>query len=131
VAVLVDTNVIADILHGDPNWGDWATQQLAQYVGDLFINPIVYAELCYHASSLAEVDKVLETLGLRYAELPHAALFLAARAYSAYRERGGIKTAPLPDFFIGAHAQSAGCKLLTRDKSRYATYFPHVALICP
>ena len=131
MAVLVDTNVIADILHGDANWGEWATQQLAQHVGELFVNPIVYAELCYRASAMDEVNQVLETLGLRYAELPRSALFLAARAYSAYRQRGGIKTAPLPDFFIGAHAQSAGCKLLTRDKSRYATYFPQVALICP
>jgi predicted nucleic acid-binding protein len=131
MAVLVDTNVIADVLHGDPNWGDWATQQLAQHAGELFINPIIFAELCYRATAIEEVNNVLETLGLRFTELPRSALFLAAHAYSAYRQRGGNKTAPLPDFFIGAHAQSAGCKLLTRDKSRYATYFPQVALICP
>jgi predicted nucleic acid-binding protein len=64
-------------------------------------------------------------------ELPRLALFLAAQAYRAYRVRGGMKTAPLPDFFIGAHAEASGMTLLTRDKSRYTTYFPSARLICP
>jgi len=37
----------------------------------------------------------------------------------------------LPDFFIGAHAAAQGLKLLTRDKGRYATFFPTVQLIGP
>ena len=48
-----------------------------------------------------------------------------------YRRKGGVKTAPLPDFYIGAHAQSAGLALLTRDAKRYSTYFPKVTLISP
>ena len=32
---------------------------------------------------------------------------------------------------IGAHAQAEGFTLLTRDASRYRTYFPSVPLICP
>ena len=35
------------------------------------------------------------------------------------------------DFFIGAHAQAEGWKLLTRDAPRYKTYFPKLQLICP
>ncbi len=70
-------------------------------------------------------------LELHYAELPREALYLAAKAFKTYRQRGGTKTSPLPDFFIGAHAQAAGFTLLTRDAARYQTYFPTVPLICP
>lgn len=129
--VLVDTNVIADVLHGDPLWADWSIAQLTQHAGDLLINPMIYAELCYRATSAAEVEQLVTSLGVQYLELPRAALFVAAQAYRAYRKRGGVKSAPLPDFFIGAHAQTAKLTLLTRDRSRYTTYFPSVALISP
>ena len=48
-----------------------------------------------------------------------------------YRRRRGTKTAPLPDFFIGAHAAVEKLALLTRDESRYRRYFPTVPLIAP
>ncbi len=38
---------------------------------------------------------------------------------------------PLPDFFIGAHAETDGLTLFTRDVARYRTYFPSVKLIAP
>jgi predicted nucleic acid-binding protein len=49
----------------------------------------------------------------------------------AYRRKGGLKTSPLPDFYIGAHAAIAGHRLVSRDASRYRTYFPTVDLIAP
>ena len=129
--VLVDTNVIADVLHGDPVWADWSHAQLTRHAGDLLINPMIYAELCYRTTSPDEVEQVITSLGVRYTELPRTALFIAAQAYRAYRQRGGAKSAPLPDFFIGAHAAAANLTLLTRDRSRYTTYFPSVPLINP
>ena len=45
--------------------------------------------------------------------------------------RAGAKTSPLPDFFIGGHAEVAGMKILTRDVKRYRTYFPKVELVAP
>jgi hypothetical protein len=35
----------------------------------------------------------------------------------------------VPDFHIGAHAAVSGCAILTRDVSRYRSYFPTVSLI--
>jgi len=74
---------------------------------------------------------LIEKCGFRYAELPRAALYLAAQAFRIYRQRGGSKTSPLADFFIGAHAQVTGFSILTRDVTRYQTYFPSVPLISP
>jgi len=129
--ILVDTNVISDVIHQDPVWAPWSSAQLLQSAGDLVVNPMVFAELCCRAASAAEVDHIIRTLGLKHEELSQDTLFLAAQAFVAYRRQGGSRTSPLPDFFIGAHAQAAGHTLLTRDKSRYQTYFPTVTLICP
>jgi predicted nucleic acid-binding protein len=56
---------------------------------------------------------------------------LAGKCFVQYRQRGGAKRSPLPDFYIGAHAAVNKFRLLTRDASRYRTYFPTVELLSP
>ncbi|MEO5917206.1 MAG: PIN domain-containing protein [Luteolibacter sp.] len=129
--VLVDTNVLLDVTGADSRWLDWSLEQMSRFPERLVINPLIYAELCYQAGSIEEVEATMASLGLHYRELPREALFLASQAYCNYRQRGGTKTAPLADFFIGAHAQAEGFTLLTRDTARYQTYFPTVRLIGP
>jgi predicted nucleic acid-binding protein len=63
--------------------------------------------------------------------LPYEAGYRAGQAFVAYRGRGGTKTSPLPDFYIGAHAACAGLTLVTRDATRYRTYFPSLKLVAP
>lgn len=130
-AILVDTNVILDLTETDAHWADWSQNQMNLYVRRLVINPIIYAELCYEAGRVEDVDAVLITLGLNFEELPRLAPFLASQAFKLYRQRSGTKTSPLPDFFIGAHAAALGIPILTRDVLRYRTYYPTVELICP
>lgn len=129
--ILVDTNVLLDVTELDEHWADWSQEQMNRSVGRMLVNPIIYAELCYEAGDPMDVDAILLTLGVDFRELPRSALFLAAQAFRLYRERGGNKTAPLPDFFIGAHAVALNIPILTRDVGRYQTYFPSVELICP
>ena len=129
-AALVDSNVIIDIISEDARWRVWSINTLADHES-AFVNPLVFAELCYVKPSPDEVDGLLRSLDLGYRELTKDALFLAAQAYKLYRLRGGAKTSPLPDFFIGAHAAALGVPIVTRDVSRYRAYFPTVTLISP
>ena len=130
--VIVDSNVIFDVTNDDPIWADWSDGQItACQPGGLLINPLIYTELCTDAATTADVDKLLAGLKLKLRELSREALFLTAKAFLKYRRQGSTKTAPLPDFFIGAHAQVLGVPILTRNAGRYASYFPSVQLICP
>lgn len=131
--LLVDTNVLVDILQDDPQWAEWSIGQMRAQAAlhALVINPVIYAEMSLSFSTIEALDDVVQTLALDLREIPRPALFLAAKAYAQYRRRGGSKTQVLPDFFIGAHAAVEGWTLLTRDASRFRTYFPSVAVLAP
>lgn len=131
--MLVDTNVLVDLLEDDPEWADWSVAQLRaqSQLHKLCINPVIYAELSLTFSTFEALDEVLDSLRIPVIELPRPALFLAGKAFAQYRRRGGTKANVLPDFFIGAHAAVARWPVLTRDASRYASYFPTVALVTP
>lgn len=131
--VLLDTNVILDVVQDDPVWGEWSQGQLDAWAArdELGINAVIYAELSIAYLRIEELEDTVQTAGLRFLEIPREALFLAGKAFLAYRKRGGTRTGVLPDFFIGAHAAVMGLPLLTREAARYRTYFPGVALITP
>ena len=131
--ILVDTNVLLDVVTDDPAWADWSQQQLdaATLRDRLAINPVVYAELSGVFARIEELDALLDSAAISMAEVPRPALFLAGQIFKTYRSRGGLRTSVLPDFFIGAHAAVLGAPLITRDASRYRTYFPTVELVAP
>ena len=131
--LLVDTNVLVDVLQDDPQWANWSIGQLRAQasIHQLAINPIIYAEMSLSFSTLEGLDKTVSTLALELRQIPRPALFLAAKAYAQYRKRGGSKLQVLPDFFIGAHAAVESWPLLTRDASRFSTYFPTLEVVAP
>lgn len=133
VGTLVDANVLLDVLTDDPIWGPWSASALEVVAesGPVWINPIIYAEASVRFSRIEDAEDALPPEDYRRAPLPWEAAFLAGKAFLAYRRRGGARTSPLPDFFIGAHAAVADLTLLTRDGSRYETYFPTVRLLAP
>jgi predicted nucleic acid-binding protein len=131
--ILVDTNVFVDLWTTDPAWGAWSEDALARAAdGDaLAVNPVIRAELSLGFRGEAQLERALSEVGVRCLARPCAASWPAARAFAAYRRRGGRRRTPLPDFFIGAHALVEGLPLLTRDARRYRSYFPGVRLIAP
>ena len=130
--VLVDANVLLDIITEDRAWFVWSANKLEKARDQrLAINPVIYAEL---AAGFHEEDELKELLDLGELErlaLPYEAAFRAGHAFVEYRRNGGNRRSPLPDFFIGAHAELEGLTLLNRDAVRYRTYFPKVNLITP
>jgi len=133
VTVLVDSSVILDVVIDDAECFGWSSQALARATeqGVLVINPIIYAEVSTTFAGVEEVEAAVPATAFRREDLPWEAAFFAAKAFLAYRRRGGERRSPLPDFYIGAHAAVAGYRLLTRDARRFRSYFPTVELIAP
>jgi hypothetical protein len=132
-AVLVDSNVLLDVATNDPVWADWSARALERTADEsiLVINPLIYAEVSVGFASIEDLEGALPADLYRRDELPYEAGFLAGKCFLRYRRAGGLKRSPLPDFYVGAHAAIAGYRLLTRDATRYQTYFPTLVLIAP
>ncbi len=130
---LVDSNILLDILTEDPVWQDWSSTTLAEAAetGPLYINPVIYSEVSIRFTTIEALEDALPQEDYRRQPIPWTAAFLAGKAFLNYRRNQGTKSTALPDFFIGAHAAIAELQLLTRDVSRYRTYFPTVSLIAP
>lgn len=131
--VLVDTNVLIDLLTDDPEWATWSTDAFCACLDHarVVIDTPVYGELAVRYDAVEALEQMIDAADLEREHVPWSAAFLAGKAFTEYRRRGGTQRSPLPDFYIGAHAAVTGMRLLTRDASRYRTYFPSVELISP
>jgi len=137
--MLLDTNVLiyaSDV--GSPQC-HWARRTIADAVASegAAINAVTLAELCVGDAAPTTVADRVRGWGVEALDIPAAAAEISARAFRSYRirrKRASGKDSlavPLPDFFIGAHAQIMGWTLATADESRYRTYFPKVRLKTP
>ena len=117
----------------DDEWLDWSAAALERAAASspLAINPIIYAEVSIGFDRIEDLNAALPDDYFERRALPWEAAFLAGKCFVRYRRDGGAKAAPLPDFYIGAHAAIEGLTLLTRDPRRYRTYFPKLPLIAP
>jgi len=130
---LVDSNVLIDVLTRDARWFGWSSEALAAAAdqGVLVLNPIVYAEVSIGFERVEDLDAALPASYFQREDLPWEAAFLAGKCFLRYRRNQGGHPAPLPDFYIGAHASLRGYTLITRDSTRYRTYFPRLGLVAP
>jgi len=131
--IVVDSNVILDVFLNDPRWADWSEAKMEEcgYHATLCINSIIYSEISIGFGLIEDLESAIIRAGFQMLEIPKEALFLAGKAYLRYKKRKGVKRTLLPDFFIGAQAAVLDFDLLTRDVSRYQSYFPTVKLITP
>ena len=137
--ILLDTNIIIDAHYGLGSDRVRASNLISSAVIDpgAAINCITLAELYAGPRRGEEIEDDMRQAGIVVLDLPAAAAAVCGRAYRRYRlartRSGGGRapSVPLPDFFIGAHAELMGWKLATRDVERYRMCFPAVELVEP
>jgi predicted nucleic acid-binding protein len=131
---MVDTNVLIDILHDDPEFADASAAALERALSksSVFINSIVFAELSARYSNFDRLVQQLEGMSVTFEPtIALEAAFHAGKAHGQDRQNKGKHQAILADFLIGGHAQALGAAILTRDKQRFERYFPSLTLITP
>ena len=136
---LIDTNVLIYSFEPSLPFYRWAKKSVFEAISSYqaFVNPVILSELGVGDQTPSTLEYRLTHLGIRLIDLPYESSLIATLAYKKYLEnriQAGVKTSskiPLPDFFIGAHAQYMNYKIITADIGRYKTYFPKVKLIHP
>jgi predicted nucleic acid-binding protein len=133
MSILVDSNVLIDVIDSSSAWHGWASARISEMAnrGTVYINQIILAETAQMFQHPAGFDRFANQAGISRESVPWEACYEAGLAHAQYRKSGGGRERTLPDFFVGAHAQVRGYRVLTRDPRRYRHYFPRVGLITP
>jgi len=130
---LVDTNIWIDCMDSESRWHEWSIDRLQRCSeqAPLHINLVIYTELLIPGPDIQALDEMLDIYDTLRSPLPWACAELTASAYLDYRRSGGVRLAPLPDFYIGSHATAANLSVLSRDVRPYRNYFPRLRCISP
>jgi len=137
--ILLDTNVLIYASDKRSPHHAWARRTIAEAVSSegAAIDAVSLAEICVGEKEPGTAAQRIRSWGVEILNVPAAAAEACANAYRVYRERRLSQSGkeapamPLPDFFIGAHAQVMGWPLATADDGRIRTYFPSIALRLP
>ena len=137
--IFLDTNVLIYASEDGSRYRDWARRVIADAVSTdgAVINAVCLAEICVGDENPETAADRIRGWGIDILDVPAAAAEVCAVAYRQFIERRRQQAGkdspriPLPDFFIGAHAQVMGWTLATADVSRIRTYFPSVKLVTP
>ncbi|MEY2428272.1 MAG: hypothetical protein QOJ40_1157 [Verrucomicrobiota bacterium] len=137
---LLDTMLIVYARTSDSPFHDWAIEQIAAaVVGEgAGVNAVSLAELsAEEGMDIGIIARAVNGFGVQILDVPARAAGCCGEAYRAYHRKRKAESGkdaprmPLPDFFIGAHAETENWQLATNDPQRFRNYFPRVKLITP
>lgn len=131
--MMIDTNVVIDLTAGEGPHAKSSLECFAIHSArePIYINHAIYAEVAPRIVVQAEFDDRLAALGIRLMAFDKDDAWRAGKAFQEYRDRGGPRSAILPDFLIGGQAANRGWPIMTRDRRRFETYFPEIDVIDP
>lgn len=134
MTTFLDSDVVISLLNNREHRHDWAVDELnrRKAVGPAIISDIVYCEVSMGMNTKEELDKAILLLGLDRFSCKDEALFRAGKAFLKYKkENKGPKLGVVPDFIIGAIADSERVPLMTLNTKDYVNYFPDIEFITP
>lgn len=128
----VDSSALISIIAGEADAVDWVrTLAQARIEGPLVCCEVVYAEVGAGLSSQAELDRILSALGIQFDSTQSSAAWQAGEIFRQYRQQGGPRDHLIPDFLVGAHAQTQANRLAAKDRGYLRRYFPSLSLLQP
>lgn len=128
----VDTSVLLAIAKGEPDAAGWLDLLISlQTEGDLVICDVVAAEYSAAVLSPIKFRETLNRLGILFSATGLEAAQLAGRIFREYRRNGGPREHLLPDFLIGAHAQTQADGIAAIDRGYLRQYFPKLKILRP
>ncbi len=127
--VFVDSCILLDLFNADKNWSEWSSNTLHGLTSEnqLVINIIIFSEIAFNFDTSEQLVNTLELLNIQILDIPFEAAFNVSRTFKIYRKNKGKKKVPMPDLYIGEHANSLGVPLVTRDtKTNSSPLLAHI-----
>lgn len=129
----VDSSVLLDVILDDPKQGPASLAALkdARRGGALVICPVVWAEVRAALRNPETIEGVLGAAGIAFDPFDQECADRAGDHWRDYRRAGGKRTALVPDFLVGAHAELRAARLLSRDRGFLRRHFADLEVIDP
>lgn len=129
----VDAGVLLDVLLDDPRHRQrsLAALKAERQRGGLIVCPVVWTEAAAVVPEPGELADRLRQAGVSFDPFDRSCAELAAQTWRRYRRLGGRRPHVLSDFLVGAHAQTRGGRLLSRERGFYRRYFQDLEVIEP
>ncbi len=127
----IDSSILIDVLFQDPTHSKTSLEalQAALRLGPVIACPIVWSEV---RSAFDDTEAMLELFSAANIQFDPFDATCADRAgalWRTYRKNGGTRDRIVADFFIGAHAELRGGRLLTRDRGFFRRYFENLRIV--